>query len=290
MLTELHHQFDVLDCESDFSRYRVLILPDSHRLDQSLLEKVQRYIDGGGKLLLSYESGLDSDGKQFALKATGLEYVSPSPYPGDGGDYFEALEGVNQDIDPIVQFTYAAGLLVKANPGTSVLARFWKPYFDRTYEHFSSHHQTPPDRATDYAVVSQSRNVIYISFPIFRAYAESAYRCYKLLVSNCLRRLLPDPLIRAELPSTAEASLTEQSGKKIVHLLHYPATRRAPDLDIVEEAIPLANVKVGVRMDKEPSRVYLAPQRMSLRFAFDGKYAETVVPLVEGHQMVVFET
>lgn len=290
MLTELHHQFDVLDRESDFSLYRVLILPDSHRLDQDLLEKVQRYVNGGGKLLLSHESGLDSDGKQFALKSAGLEYVGPSPYPGDAGDYFEALEGVNQDIDPIVQFTYARGLLVKASPGTSVLARFWKPYFDRTYEHFSSHHQTPPDRATDNAVVSQNGNVIYISFPIFRAYAENAYRCHKLIVSNCLRRLLPDPLIKAELPSTAEASLTEQPGKRIVHLLHYPATRRAPDLDIVEEAIPLANVKLGVRMDKEPSRVYMAPQRMSLRFAFDGKYAETVVPLVEGHQMVVFET
>lgn len=290
MLMELHQQFDVLDRESDFSRYRVLILPDSHRFDQTLLDKVQKYLDGGGKLILSYESGLDSDAKEFALKAAGVECVGPSPYPGDGGDYFEAHEGINQDIDPIIHFTYATGLLVKAQPGTAVLASFWKPYFDRTYEHFSSHHQTPPERATDYSVIAQSGNVIYISFPIFRAYAENAYRCHKLLVRNCLRRLLPDPLIKAELPSTAEASLTEQPGKRIMHLLHYPATRRAPDLDIVEEAIPLANVRVWLRMDKQPSRVYIAPQRLSLKFTFDGEYAETIIPSVEGHQMVVFES
>lgn len=71
--------------------------------------------------------------------------------------------------------------------------------------------------------------------------------------------------------------------------MHYPATRRSPDLDIVGEAIPLANVPIALRMDKEPSRVYLAPQRQSLKVFFDGKYAQTVVPSVAGHQVVVFD-
>jgi hypothetical protein len=289
MLAELHQQFDVLDRDSDFSRYSVLILPDSHRFDQDLLRQVRSYLAGGGKLILSHESGLDLDGKQFVLSEMGVEYFGPSPYPGDLGDYFEALEGVNDDIDPMVQFTYARGSMVKAKPGTAELAWFWKPYFDRTYEHFSSHHQTPWEEPTDYTTVAQRGNIIYISFPIFESYANNAYRAHKLLVRNCLRRFLPDPLIKAELPSTAEATVTGQNGKRIVHLLHYPATRRAPDLDIVEEAIPLANVKIALRTVKEPSRVYLAPQRQSLKFDFQGGYAYTVVPSVQGHQMVVFE-
>ena len=102
--------------------------------------------------------------------------------------------------------------------------------------------------------------------------------------------MLPDPLLKAEVPSTAEATVTEQSGRRIVHVLHYPASRRAPDLDIVEEAIPLANVKIALRADKAPVRVYLAPQRQSLKFEFTNGYADVVVPLVDGHQMVVFET
>jgi hypothetical protein len=290
LLTELRHQFDVLDRESDFSRYRVLILPDSFRLDGELLQKVQRFLDGGGKLMLSYESGLGPDGKQFALKAAGLEYVELSPYTGNGGDYFEVLEGANEDMDAMVQFSYATGTLVKALPGTTTLARYWKPYFDRTFEHFSSHRQTPNEQPTENAVATQNGNVIYISFPIFKAYADNAYRCHKLLVRNCLRRLLPDPLIKAELPSTAEASVTEQAGKRIVHLLYYPATRRAPDLDIVEEAIPLTNVKIALRTTNKPARVYLAPQRESLRFEFSEGYSQTVIPLINGHQMVVFES
>ncbi|MGD0499340.1 MAG: alpha-amylase family protein [Bryobacteraceae bacterium] len=290
MLAELHHQFDALDRESDFSRYKVLILPDTHRFDPDLLRQVRSYVAGGGKLILSHESGLDVDGKQFAMEEMGVDYAGPSPYQGDRGDYFEVLEGANEDIDPMVQFTYAPGSMVKARPGTTVLARAWKAYFDRTYEHFSSHHQTPYDQPTEQAAAAQHGGIIYIAFPIFESYANNAYRVHKLLVRNCLRRLLPDPLVKADLPSTAEATVTEQGGKRIVHLLHYPASRRCPDLDVVEDAIPLANVKIALRTAKEPSRVYLAPQRRSLRCAFADGYAQVVVPSVQGHQMVVFES
>jgi len=99
ILAELHHQFDVLDRESDFSRYKVLILPDVHRFDDELLKQVQTYVTNGGKLILSHESGLDMDGKKFALEEMGVEYIGPSPYVGNAGDYFEVLEGANEDID-----------------------------------------------------------------------------------------------------------------------------------------------------------------------------------------------
>jgi hypothetical protein len=289
ILAELHQQFDVLDRDSDFSRYKVLVLPDSHRFDQDLLRQVRSYLAGGGKLILSHESGLDLDGKQFALDEMGVEYLAPSPYQGDYGDYFEVLDGANEDIDPMVHFTYVPGSVVKAQPESIVLARIWKAYFDRTYEHFSSHHQTPFDQPTDQAAIAQHGSMIYISFPIFESYANNAYRIHKLLVRNCLRRLLPHPLVKAEIPSTAEATVTEQNGKRIVHLLNYPAIRRATDLDIVEEAAPLANVKVALRTAKEPSRVYLAPQRQSLKFNFNDGYTQVIVPSVQGHQMIVFE-
>ena len=137
--------------------------------------------------------------------------------------------------------------------------------------------------------MAQKGQIIYISFPVFSGYAENSYRIQKLLVRNCLRRMLPDPLLKTDAPSTAEISITEQKGRRIVHVLHYPAERRCPDLDIVEDVIPLANVKLGLRMDQAPKKVYLAPQRQSLTCDYSGGYAQVVVPSVQGHQMVVFE-
>ncbi|HEX5482942.1 MAG TPA: alpha-amylase family protein, partial [Terriglobia bacterium] len=114
MLQQLHHQFDTLDLESDFSRYKVLILPDYHRVDSALLSKVRSYLAGGGKLILSHESGLNPEGKQFALSEAGVEYVGISPWQGDKGDYLEALEGFTKGIPPMVHFTYEAGSVVNA--------------------------------------------------------------------------------------------------------------------------------------------------------------------------------
>ena len=289
LLSQLHYQFDTLDRESDFTGYKLIILPDSHRFDDELKRKVNAYLSGGGKVILSHESGLDVDGKQFALPELGLEYAGPSPTRGNKGDYFEALEELSEGIPPTVHFTYASGALVKAAPGTTTLARLWKPYFDRNYLHFSSHRQTAYDQPTEYAAVAQKGAVIYISFPVFSAYAQNSYLIQKLLVRNCIRRLLPDPLVKNDAPSTAEVSVTEQNARRIVHLLHYPAERRCPDLDIVEDLIPLSNVKLGLRMDKPPQRVYLAPQRQSLKCDYASGYAQVVVPSVQGHQMIVFE-
>ena len=137
--------------------------------------------------------------------------------------------------------------------------------------------------------VAQNGQIIYISFPVFSAYAENSYLVQKRLVRNCIRRLLSDPLIKTDAPSTAEVSVTEQKGRRIVHVLHYPAERRCPDLDIVEDVIPLSNLKFGLRMDKAPQKVYLAPQRQSLPFDYAHGYAQVVVPSVQGHQMIVFE-
>jgi hypothetical protein len=129
MLAELHHQFDTLDRESDFTRYKLVILPDSHHFDDELQRKVSAYLAGGGKVILSHESGLDPEGKHFALPEMGLDYVGPSPTQGNKGDYIEALEGLSEGIPPMVHFTYASGALVKAAPGTTTLFRPQLPPF-----------------------------------------------------------------------------------------------------------------------------------------------------------------
>ncbi len=290
MLAQLHHQFDTLDPQSDFRRYKVLILPDYHRMDSALLSKVQDYLAGGGKLILSHESGLDPGGKQFVLPGMGVEYIGPSPDQGDQGDYLEALEGLSENIPHMVQFTYEAGSVVNAQSGATVLARTWKPYFDRNYLHFSSHHQTPWDQPTSHTTVAQHGSIIYIAFPIFESYALNSYSVQKQIVANCLRRFLPNPLVQVGAPSTAEVTLTEQPGRRIVHILHYPAERRAPDLDVVEDVIRLAEVKLALRVDRRPAKAYLAPQRHDLTLDYAQGYAYVVVPEVNGHQMVVFET
>jgi Hypothetical glycosyl hydrolase 6/Beta-galactosidase trimerisation domain len=286
MLEELHYQFDVLDAESKFDQYKLLILPDSVRLQGRLLEKVRSYLDRGGKVILSNESGLDETGKGFALSEIGLEYEGPWPHEVQ---YIEVLDPLNRGLPEMVEVAYEKGAAVKALPGTAMLGRIWRAYFDRNYQHFFVE-QTPFSNPTEYVAVAARDRVIYIATPIFRSYAQWAYLFYKQLVQKCIESLLPQPLIRSNAPSTAQITVTEQPGRHIVHVLNYCPVRRAPQLDIVEEASPLANVAVSLRSDRSPRRVELAPQRKTLEFSYADGYVHVTVPKVDGHQMIAFET
>ena len=287
MLQEMHHQFDVLDSETSFSAYKVIILPDGHRLDGTLLAKVRQYLEGGGTLILSNESGLDEEGKKVALTEAGLDYEGPWPHEVQ---YLEVTDAaLNQGLPATAQILYEKGQAVRLQPGTQLLGRIWKSYFDRNYLHFQVE-QTPYSEPTDYVGVAQRGNLIYIAAPIFRMYADYGYQFHRLLIGNCIARLLPNPLIRSNAPSTAHITVTQQPGRRIVHVIHYAPERRAPDQDIVEDVIPLANVKLSLRSEVPPKQVYLAPQKKSLAVGFRDGYAHTVVPSVEGHQMIVFET
>src|SRR5205085_8232469 len=61
-----------------------------------------------------------------------------------------------------------------------------------------------------------------------------------------LGELLPEPLLRVEAPSTAEVTLLAQEvegeSRLVAHLLHYVPQRRADNLDLVEDVIPLHDV------------------------------------------------
>ena len=285
MLTQLRHQFDLIDREEDFSRYRVLVLADNQRLDPALRDKVAAFVNSGGAVVLSHESGLDEEGKGFALPGMGLDYAGPWKHESQ---YIEVMEPVRQGIPDMVHEMYETGSAVQAQAGTTVLARVWEGYFDRDYKRFQVE-QTPFAKPSSYIAAAQRGRIVYFAVPIFRVYARHGYAVYRQLVGNAIARLLPDPLVRAELPSTAQVTMTAQRNRHILHVLHYIPERRSPDLDIVEDVIPLANVSLAARLAKRPSRAYLAPQKENLSFEYRDGYARVRVPTVNGHQMVVFE-
>jgi hypothetical protein len=289
LLAELQYQFDIVDRASDLSRYRLIVLPDSQRIDEAFHEKLRAYLRAGGSLLLSHQSGLNETGNSFVLEEAGLTYIGPSPYQGNKGDYFRADGPLGRDIPDMVHFSYGAGSVVHCREDAKLLQPLWKPYFDRSYMHFSSHAQTPWEAPLDQPAVAGKGKIIYISFPIFENYARDGYAPHKTLVRNCIEHLLPDPLLRVQAPSTAEVTMTEQPGRRIVHLLHYPAARRGVDLDVVEDVIPLFHVPLSLKFDRKPRQVYLAPELHALPWTYEDGYVKVAVPEVRGHAMVVIE-
>ena len=140
-----------------------------------------------------------------------------------------------------------------------------------------------------FAAAVLSGRVGYIAYPIFLAFANHGNLPYRMLVQNMIRKLIGEPLLKVQGPSSLEATVMRQpSGRTMVHLLNYCPERRTPKLDIVEDIVPLFDLPLSLKLAKKPKRVYLAPQETQLDFEYADGRVSVIVPKVEGHQMIAF--
>jgi hypothetical protein len=286
MLTQLKHQFDVVKEDSYLENYEMLILPDSYPMGEPLVKRISQYLENGGKLLVTGASALTADATQSLLPGLGILPQGFSPFSVTYIQFGESIKFQLLDTDHVV---YEHGIRAIPGEGTVVLARVVEPYFERTWEHFCSHNQTPPSELTPYLAASIRKNVAYISYPIFRLYAEYGNESHRILVKKLVDLLLPEPLLRVEGPTGLETSVSQQGARTIVHLLFYTPERRAPGMDLVEDIIPLHQVPLSIKLAQPPQKVYTAPEMAPLPLQYKDSYAHIVVPEVRGHAMVIFE-
>jgi hypothetical protein len=285
LLQELRHQFDILDSQADFARYRVLVLPDAIPVDETLAARLSAFIAAGGALLASHRAGLNPEGTGFAVPELGVQLIGDAPYSPD----FILPGSLTEALPDVPHVMYLRGLEVAPAADAEVLCPVVKPYFNRTWEHFCSHQHTPAEGLAGYPGVVRRGRCVYFAHPVFSLYHQYAPRWAKTLLGAALDLLLPEPLVRAGGPSSALFALNRQAAAErlVLHVLHYVPERRAERLDIIEDVVPIFEVPASVRVEGAVQTVELVPQREAVPFAMRGGRAEFVIPRVEGHQMVV---
>ncbi|MCX5659188.1 MAG: alpha-L-fucosidase [Planctomycetota bacterium] len=284
-LQQLRQQFDFLPLNADFSGYDAVIVPESIKVDAALAKKLKAFVKAGGGLLVSGSAALDEAGKPI-LPELGVESHGPSPF---SATYIRFDKSIAAGAPATDHVFYDAGLRLTPTRGATTLARVVEPYFDRTWQHFSSHFQTPPDKVSRYAAAIRKGRCVTIAYPIFQAYGTHGNLSFRHLIGQCLAQVLPEPLVKAGGPSFLETTVAKQGKRTIVHLLSFAPVRRTPNLDIVEEATPLRDVPVSVKLAKAPKNVTLQPSGEAIPFKYADGRASVKVSCDSGHTMVVFE-
>ena len=288
MLQEAAVQFDVLDSKSDFSPYKVLILPDQIPVNDELAKKIEAFVSKGGGLLASWESGLDPKGQNFRLACLGLKYEGEAPFSPD----FLVPQGKLAEGLPRTELVmYRKGKKVAPLASTEILAQTNVPYFNRTWEHFFSHRHTPSAGKPGYPGVLRNGRCIYFIHPVFTQYHQNAPLWVKRMVVNALSMLLPEPTLRLQAPSSTLASVTAQARENrwVVHLLHYIPERRGQDFDVIEDVIPVLDVRLSVKAPRPVREVVCVPQMARLDFKTVEGRVEFVLPRLNGHQMIAIQ-
>jgi len=285
MLMELGHQFLIVDEWDDFSAFRLLILPDHVYVTEGLTEMLREFLAEGGKIVASYASGRSIKDDVCPIPEWPVIWLGESQY---SVNYLRPVDGkLSPSIEEYNYVLYEPAASVEALPDANILATVVEPYFERTASHFCSHRQTPPARDTGRPAVVKTEKIIYFAAPVFRAYRRFGNLIYKLLLKNAINHLMPKPMLSHNLPSTAEITVRRRGSHYIVHLLHYIPQRRA-DIDIVEDALPLTDLQIGIL--GHATQAYLIPQKEKLAIRYHDGYSKVTIPAIKGHAHIVFET
>jgi len=282
MLTELKFTFDFLDFTDDIAGYDLVVLPDQVCLNVEAAEKVNTYIQNGGKVIVTADSGI-KDG-DFCIDSIGVRYTGKASHTPR---YMRITDEVFPDIPPMDYVMYGRGTDVVALDGTQTLAPIVNSYFNRSYFRFCSHRQTPPDGvATEYAGITRKDNVMYVASPLFSDYAFNRCMVYRDIIKKLIYDLGIEPFVKADLPSFVEVTLRKKDNKMIVHILNYIIEHKSRRLDTIEETVPLFDKSFGIRLDRKPSCVMLAPNMTELPFDWDGLYATFTVNRIGGYEII----
>lgn len=290
VLLEGKYLYSFIDLEVDFEQFKVLILPDTIRVNESLKKRLEKYLESGGKVLLSGQSGLALEKDEFTLpvgaKYAGLSESRPNycVFPEEG----EA------------EVIYEQGYQLK-DVEWNVSIKSQNSYFNRSVEHFSSHQHTPNDETNEYPAEIRSENMVYIAWDIFSEYGKIGSLQAKRIIVEALDYLLGDEkTVKVSLPDRGVVTLTKQEkeNRYNAHLLFAHTTIRGSfelssgtqTIEAIEDIVPLYNVKVSVNVPENVKKVMLVPQMTELPFVVtEQNRVEVTVPYMECSQVVTFE-
>jgi hypothetical protein len=289
VLLEGQFAFDVVDAESDFSLYRLLILPDVIAVEAALQQKIEAFVAGGGRVLLTGRSGIDPE-KGFVFDVGGTWHGTSEMA---GGDYLLPVphlraEGID---DPLFMYKPSEQLTVTDGTG---LGEIYEPYFDRRPQHFSGHVNAPSKpEPSAYAAGVEKGGYTYFAHPIFTCYYTAGAVAMLEVAEKLVARALGEArLVTTSLPRAGRVTVRRQQSEKrdVVHLLHAtPALRgnlRGSNIQPIQDLVTLADIEVSLGIDAPVKAVKLVPEGTDLAFRAEGERVAFTVPAVRGHQMV----
>ncbi len=285
MLLEGKYLFDLIDLETAFDAYKLVILPDNIPVDDALKARLDAFTAAGGKLLATGMSGLNPAGDAFAIEL-GVTYEGKNDYRPTYMVPTEDAKMVN-GVTSYVMYTDAQN--VTAKDGAKVFAYLAEPYFNRTPEHFSSHQHTPDFPESRRTAAVYTENTAYIGWNIFEDYATKGSLCLKELFLNAVEYLIGQTktISVTGLPDRGVVTLTKSPDetKLYVHLLFAHTCVRGTGIEVIEDLVDLHDLSVSVR-GVSAKAVKSQPDGADMAFTQNGDTLTVDVPVLSMHKLI----
>lgn len=285
MCEEAHYDSIVLDDATDFDAHNLdlIILPDSVVVTPALHDKLRRYIANGGNIIASHLSGFlgegaahTKDGNSLILPLKRIGEVEFTP------TYWRIDEGFKRELSCSDRVIYLAGLNIEPIGEAELLAQRVMPYFPRSDLKFCSHFQAPPRSVAEpHAAILAGKGFVYVADPIFREYRVSGNIAARDAWRAAIDRLIGPPPYGDGLPTTILSAPRRHGDDLRLTLLHYIPTRKALEIDMIEERSSFAGEKLRLPDSVESVRIFGAKE--TLRRDENGDF---LLPTVKGRLLL----
>ncbi len=280
MAADQHRDVAMIDERADLSAFELVQLPDTVVITPLLAGKLREYYENGGHLLLSYRSGFDAAG-DWALDFLPLHILDHGRDVARYPTYWRTGPEMLPAVGETDRVCYMAGVEVEAGVGTRVLVERVMPYFQRTPERFSSHFQVPPQVEADPSpAIVQGERFIYFADPIFREFRQTGNLMMRDSWHLAMNALIGKPPYGDGLPKTILSIPRRRGDDLILTLLHYIPTRKAREIDLIEERSSFAGDSLRLPARATSARLFNGP---ALERAADGTF---VLPIAKGRLLI----
>lgn len=287
ILLEGQVNFDVANHSDDLQVFDVILIPGVACLKEASAERLNRFVERGGSLVVMGAGALSRDRKKVILDV-GAVYLGEANYDAD---YLLLSDSLQEALLETPFLNFKPAIRMQAEEGVEVLATIREPYFSRTYKTYTSHQNTPYQlEDADHVGVIRTGNVLYFAHELDGMYFHHGARLHRDLFLRGLELMHSHPMVQTRLPSTGRVSLLHQADLKryVVHLLFASPIQRG-NCEVIEDLVPLYEVPVRVDLPVQVQRATLIPAMEELALEKNGDGVQVVVPAFTCHCAIAFD-
>ncbi|GIQ67232.1 hypothetical protein DUZ99_17550 [Xylanibacillus composti] len=293
MMVENHTPFTVLHearlTEEDLTRYACIALPNIAILSDEAAAELDRYVEGGGRLIVTGETGFyDQDGYprkegNILRCLSGFALASP-PVKGtywtiEQADLFSEL----QDTDLLMGYGDLVAVPTAASTSHTEDLAIVPPLTNTTPEF--SYWETTGEHKGLHLLRHGQGGVAYLPWAIDKGYYEMGIDEYRSVIDSLIRDAIGELLMDTDAPRSVEVTIARrEAGGFLIHLLN--ATGRVGGKPLTE-TIPLHLIRLRIRGSWQEAIALHGAERITLEQK--GAYTELVIPKLNLFEAIVLQ-
>ena len=270
---ELHLQHDIVDEQDleDLSSYGLLIVPEVDKLSTRSVERIGRFAETGGLVLVTGRSAIEND----LASLTGVEVSTL--------DYDVGYLPASTLADPGLPLLVASSPYRLTPRSAAMIWPLQLPSCKHEPGKIVTHLYPNPGSVSDDAAATVNRvgkgRVITIAFDLFQTFWNHNHWWLKHVVRSLLDDTDFEPLVKVKAPGTVHATLRRRGDERLLHMIgFYPGLAPGGGYPSIERAGSLHDVTVDLRC--EGGRGTLEPAGESVELTAHGRYRRAVLPKI----------